>query len=65
MFGRKKGFIHWPKDGEEGALLTKQLLHSRGCRGYRYRIGVMRERERQREKGVANKAEKYSCFLWE
>jgi hypothetical protein len=29
LLERKKGFIRWPKNGEEGALLTNKLLNSR------------------------------------
>lgn len=41
--GRKKGFIHRPKNGEEGALFKNQLLNSRYLRGYRYRIEITKE----------------------
>jgi hypothetical protein len=33
VLGRKKGFIQWPKNGEEGILLTSPLLHPRGVEG--------------------------------
>lgn len=46
MLGKKKGFIQWSKNGEEGSLLANQLLDSsRGLKGYRYRIGTVRERQ--------------------
>lgn len=43
VLGGKKGFIHWPKNGEQGALFTNQLLNSRQLRSYRYRIEIIKE----------------------
>jgi hypothetical protein len=42
MLRVKNGFIQSPKDGEEGAW----TLNSMGLRCYRFRIGIMRKRDR-------------------
>lgn len=44
MLERKKDLIQEPKNGEEGALFTKQLVNPKLVWGCRYGVRILKER---------------------